>query len=377
MARMPQSSPTRRALPRRLTGALAAWATTVAVVALAGCDSSSSDDLAAKPPDYVDVVPAGTPLSDVEAVDQSKSSLVGPNFGLRIDTVGVTDAVSETDADLLGLDEPFRAADGHQLLLVRMSPDPLSASGRWDESKAKPRAEVVVGGQRTALRRVPAPGSMLVVSAAEDEAARLDVTDRGRTQSINLRTGARAPNAVSSFPSQELSLDYDGSGSVGGYGSSRRLQVAITASAATLEAYVPGLGWAKKGRRWLVLDLSQVSTNGLSQAGATAPLVGFFLDPAESFHLSWDGGGTSAHPDAYLNASAPAASYIVVFDVPESFRTGTLSLRPEGPMYTYTGVSTLASYTDVDTAPGCGGQVVCLDWQRRPPAERIRLHLEE
>jgi hypothetical protein len=364
---------------------LAVAMTALLALTTAGC-SAFGADLPAKPADYVEVLDmdsrrlSSDVMSSGGLVPEDEGVLLGPNFGIFADWAGAVESLSDDDAEALGFAEPFRAANDHELLMLSIADDPRWEGGRWKERDAKLEAalligERVIGERKVELKSVPKPGSLIIASVPKGASAKLSVTDNGRAQSLDLRTGTRAPDAIRWDPAHQLNAKYQGSGRVSGYGKARDLDVDITIESAQLEPYLPGQGWAKPGRAWLLLNLSQVYSTGLD-ADLGEPTIAFFVEPSKTFRLSWQGGTARAAGGRGLNTLNPAARYLAVFEVPASFRGGSLTITPDGPLFTYRGSSALTSFTNLSRVPDCGGPVVCLAWERRPEREVVKVGLE-
>jgi hypothetical protein len=330
--------------------------------------SSACSGQPQKPRSFLEIRPydGSEPSLLVDYASAEESLLFGPHFGLVADWTATFESLSAEDAKRLGFTaspEGFRSADGHEFVVMQLGSTQFE-KGRWSghADHSGLTAHLSIGDRRKDLDNVPGPGTLIVASVPTSAPVKLTVTDEGRNFSLDLRTAEPDPHGYR-IASQTVNESYEESGVVNTPFGSVNLGVDITIAQVSHEPYIPGLGWARKGRRWLRLSLSQASSTGVQGT----PAVGFFLDAKKTFALKV--GGKKVRPRGRLiNTAVPIATapYSVIFDVPESFSSGELAVTPDGPMFTYRGESWLTDYTDIAEPPTCGESVVCLKWQKHP-----------
>ncbi|WP_020579689.1 hypothetical protein [Actinopolymorpha alba] len=321
----------------------------------------------------------------VNYLDPEGAVLFGPHFSLAASWVVTQDSLSADDTRRLGLPDAqqgFRAADGHEFVMTCLGGAVTAEDGRWPrETDPELAASITIDGRTKKLAADPKPGTLILASVPKSGPAMLTITDEGRPLAMDLRTG-RPTGDDYQILTMDVNESYEGTGQVNTPAGMRSLDVDITIDEITLEPYFPGLGWAKEGRGWLRVSVAQLGSDGVVGADSGVPVVGFFVDPGKTFVLDLD--GTKARPRSgrLVNASnvgvasPTSAAYTAIFDVPESFRTGKLTITPDGPMFRYRGESYLSDY-DLAKPPRCGRRevAVCLEWQRPPKPQVVEVAL--
>lgn len=346
----------------------------VLLVLACGCGSAEQP---AKPADFLRIEEfAGRTPDNVRYLPWEDALLLGPHFGRGVEWAVTTDSLSGEDTRRLGLGDSaagFRAADGHEFVVVYLSSDTRYVHGRWGEDDdADLAAEIRIGDRVRKLTALPEPGDLIVASVPRSQPVALTVVDDGVPLSIDLRRGRPVGDAHRTRTTQ-VNESYDGSGQVS-TPAGRALDVHVAVDSVSVEPYVPGLGWAATGRRWLRVGFGQVTSTAV-EPDAGAPYIGFLVDPVASFELT--AGDARIRPTAgrLFNTTRPLDQHAAIFDVPGSFRGGRLTISPDGPMFAYDGSSALTRYTEVTKAPQCGGDVICLGWERRPEPGSVELTL--
>lgn len=130
------------------------------------------------------------------------------------------------------------------------------------------------------------------------------------------------------------------------------ITVIFAPESSSLEPWLPDLGWAKPGRIWLAItDVSY----WVDPVITVAPGGGSFaIRDDRTFTIELPDGRevpALSNGDARTRTQQPTA---LVFDLPATFTTGTLVVRPSGRLI-------VAGKTD--------------HWSKPPPAKRIRLIL--
>jgi hypothetical protein len=172
------------------------------------------------------------------------------------------------------------------------------------------------------------------LSARPEAQVRLRVADAGRTQTLDVRTGTRAADAIPGYyrpTTRELDLDRRLPAGIIVRGVPYPLLLKVTEpililckAYAVLAPWTPQQGWASPGHAWLVLPSPVLDEQSPSQA----PLVRLTVNEPAVFHVRLpDGtlipevGGrrTMASSDGMLDRN-PAD---LVFTVPAGFTSGT------------------------------------------------------
>jgi hypothetical protein len=254
------------------------------------------------------------------------ATVVGPHYAVRLESVAVTDRLSQAQRTALGLpggDGELRPAAGSEFLVVHAA-DRAPAVSLLAIEGAKPTAAVLVGGGTRPLRGgVPAANAVLVVSVPVGGSGVLVITDLNRTQSVDLRSGKPGTDVNPLFyPQWRATAEVSEQDRVNGIDRSIRVTVDL---AVTLRPYLPGRDWAPVGRAWLAVDVTMSVPNE----------VGLRLDLTKSLTLRADGplgipGGTVlvAAPDP--GGTSRVARWSGGFSVPAGLRTVTANFVTVG-----------------------------------------------
>lgn len=323
--------------------------------------------------------------------------LRGPYFELYMNSVQITDRLPPGEGYAWGFGaHAVEPAAGQELVLASFGRDRTGGPWKADRDEARKLIEV---GVRTAAGRRGVPGvyapdlkltnvtaepGVLLACVPRDGRAWLEVTAQGRTQSMDLRTGRHGTDVV---PGYERPLPkgtftgppYDATVRVSAYRVTRRARLAVDFGTAwlTRTPWLPSLGWARKGRAWLITSLDMETwlddpgrsstslSNELQETARTFPLTGR-IRCDRGFTLT--SGGETYRPvldgavDWRYWTVPQAKTAVVVFDVPLGRRSGTLEFRPD---VTLTGRFRVGG-TDTD---------VPVTWESRFPARRLSLTL--
>lgn len=293
------------------------------VLVLAACGRpaavpSGPADLPGKPADYVDVfswsqaAPTGT-----EAI---RGVFKGPHFSYQFGALAVRDTLDETSGALeVG---PARAAGGHQFLVLYRLQGDDSFAQQPDGGAALP-VDVLVGTVRKRLPKTLLPGTGLIVSVPTGGDATLEVTD-DKPYQYSVRKGAGGPPAPSSpadappaGPNAKQVRwsdgDYSGQGSYQGVRTSGPLGVTVAlGNRSELGATLSGVAAAPAQKLWLRLPDAKINTDDAQLK----------VDMARSVTLTLPNGEkVTARPNVVG----------LLFQVPDTFTTGTLTIAPEFP----------------------------------------------
>jgi hypothetical protein len=273
------------------------------------------DDYAAVVADSVSGSLAEIGVPDVRELDPKTAYLQGPHFHFAIEEVAEVTALEPRDRYQLQLAgkplEPLRTRQGTALLLALLH---RPSQPHADAEAATASASVVVAGRARSVGQLARAVDTLIAVAVEPGAdATLVVNDSGRDQSINLRTGARGPDAVAGYhpvPSGNKTLA-DGIEISGGQ---HRFQLTGSVSARKYP-YVAGRGWAAPGRVWLSVDV---------ETGTIAARYTCDLDAARSFTVRGTVGAVSVPATTIVATSVadsggtPTRRATVVMDVADA-----------------------------------------------------------
>ena len=213
-------------------------------------------------PGVVDAAPGRTPL------ERSAAQLTGPHFSFSLAAVAsVTGALPAGVASGLRLATGTTVPDGQQRVLAEIT-GPAAGAAR-SGGTGEVAIAVAYGSQTRAVRggAVALTNGTLAVVVPAGARPVLKVTDEGRTQSLDLLTGRRGADAIAGYyPLRRGEYEQSSSTTTGLrlYGAAvaalttneRLAAVQLNDLPATLQPWVPGRGWAKAGRAWLVLETS-------------------------------------------------------------------------------------------------------------------------
>jgi hypothetical protein len=278
-------------------------------------------------------------IPDAQRLPES-SVLGGPHFALWASEVAT---MARLDAEWLrGVrighdgDGPLLAGDGRELLLVRLSDIPAlkgwQPAGTWHEVDAK----VIVDGRARHLGNLTAGDAVLITAVPIHAPVTLMVTDEGKTQSIDLRTGRPGSGAVSAYtrPPSRGSIKYDvpvvpRPEYVGGF----NVKVDVSATLRPFDGRRNGV-WARSGRMWMDVSL-KVTFWGNGTLGGE-------LDVARSLLLHSGATALKVPPGTAPLTLEPASvtdftvEHRFDVDVPDDLRVITISFKPTGK-FTYDG----------------------------------------
>jgi hypothetical protein len=344
---------------RRFIGVLAA-----ALVLAAGCTTAPTPPT--RPADYLkDFCGFAAPSATVSG--RGPFRLTGPHFDL-----------SFTGSQVLTYDdELYRPAPGHEFLCVSGWTGELGIGSYKMENDDKVSARIVIDGALRPLKDLPTGGLMLSVPTGHPVA--LQVTDDGRTQSLDLRTGERGQDAIAGYyrphDLQVSAADYDATARVTYHGTQLdvRAQLNLSGLGGSVEPWLPSRGWAPAGTAWLVLTGLRVSsgTSLIAKKVTAANVWGLFasywLDQRRSFTVTPAGG----HPIGPEEIDPPGIhAYDMIgldltpeFSVSDTFAGADLLFHPTGQIYPRQG-----------NWPA-GGPGVPVTWSQPLPSRTVKLQL--
>lgn len=278
-----------------------------------------------------------SPGDQVRRIGRAAGAFAGPHFSWQFGLVQVTRTTPESGfAGKLA-----QAAQGHEFIAVYAEPGAL-AQFRTEPGDQVTAAVVADGTARPLPAGVLAHSEGLLVSVPRGGTATLRVTDEGHTQSYDLRTGTRGPGAIAGYyRPQNVTFPPSGAGYTGtgtcpdipyilgaSLPCSVRIQLVIITDSASLQPWLPGLGWARRGHTWLLI--SDVTYLPDAAPITIAPGGGSFtLQVRKSFAVRLASGiAIAARPER--GAFTATQPLLLAFSVPDSFTRGTLLIHPDG-----------------------------------------------
>ncbi|WP_130346375.1 hypothetical protein [Herbihabitans rhizosphaerae] len=291
---------------------------------------------------------------DTMSVEDGGGFLAGPYFSLKVAWVATGPAITDHPMNRHVYEEPRRAAPGQELLVFQV--DPSVRGGDWvlRDDQPAPVAELVVAGVAVKLEKSPLrsrggsytpslDGAVAVASVPTGAPVSIRVTDTGRAQTLDLRTGRRAADAIGGYyrkTSQKVDWqreDVPIGFSVPAEGRSYRSTLDIgfkslapsrvmSDAIALLAPYSAKNGWAAPGRAWLKLPRPTVS------GGPLSPSLTLRTSDQAAFRLRLpDGSELAALPGSHevglFLADVAEPGPDLTFDVPADFRTGAYVIR--------------------------------------------------
>jgi hypothetical protein len=319
----------------------------VACGALAGCGGSERAGSAAgvkalqASADYVAVTLGGfDSFGPSTKLDPAQASLVGPHSAVAFSGVVTTPSISGYQVAALGLIDPqakqgLRPADGHEFLILRT----VRAEVPWMGVGSEPPTTAMTlrtGGESRPLNKQFGGDHTLTLSVRSGQEATLVLTDEGRVQTLDLRTGRRGGDPIPLYYPLRVA-DVKGSfGSwarvsgvtVDGMAQGNLIAVGGTSGRATLHPFRSKLGWARPGRAWLEVGIGRW-TDMLTKAVITVDVAASFtLTTPDGTRISPVPGTGDIRIESVISADTPTS--IVMFDVPDSFRSGAVGFAPRG-----------------------------------------------
>jgi hypothetical protein len=197
-----------------------------------------------------DLAAAG--ISNGHPFDATATWLRGPHFSIALAESAGVSWVTDQAAAKFGMagNRGIRPGNGRELLVARFGKAPLPVPYGTGGS---PVAEVVVGGERRGLTGDINARKVIAVSVPVGASASLSVTDEGRTQSVDLRTGA-VSGRIDGY-AEDLRGDISGLGGWINAPGVGKTPVMLSLEL-KLAPFAPGRGWAAAARAWLTYTAS-------------------------------------------------------------------------------------------------------------------------
>jgi hypothetical protein len=263
--------------------------------------------------------PAGGPLEQAKKIlDPAQAQIIGPTYTARFDWTATVTSIGREDFTDLGLARPMVAPAGHEIFVAHLpeqQPETLNIPTIFKRGTGA----VLVDGKARPLGGDPPYGKQtLMVVTPVGASIQFAVTDQGRTQTLDLRTGRRGPDAIGLFyqPYGQHDVElksgrpFSSSGDLSADGDLR------------LVPWTPKNGWAPDGRVWFIFVTSLIQITGYDRDST--------MDSRRSFSVV-SGGKTYFAQAAALplfTAGTTGWGTIIAFAVPPTLRTGTLRMTP-------------------------------------------------
>jgi hypothetical protein len=291
------------------------------------------------------------------------ATLVGPHVGLRFARIGTLSEVtqaqrtmlqmddrSDPDHPLAGLDglgtRPLHARSGHEFVLIDVVDGPvpgLTATGLGTQLGDASAALVIAGQTRpVGISAAVGTGELALAVIPAGAPVSIAVTDSGRTQTLDLRTGKRAGDAIAGYyPLLSGGRLFEELIHINGVDKSGDWTLLGTGLDVRLQPYIDGKGWAAPGRAWLTIDfdvsLLEVDTS-------------ITVDVSKSLTLHGPGGSVLRLPAGTRitakegSNTLPFGTGALAIDVPASLRRLTATYTTNATI-TKVGSSTPLSWT--------------------------------
>lgn len=275
------------------------------------------------------------------ALDQQVSDAVVamPHVAFQLTSLEVTDTIEDSYATAYGLGEKtFAPAPGEEFVLARFD----RATTSYSEG-GEPVVTLTAGGVEHDLTADLAPmteeRALLLVSVPEGSAVQLEVTDAGRSTTVDLRTGELGGDAVDATRTHVLSgawAELSGSESTSAtlravdplmepvLGGEVDFTVGLEGATGSRHAWIDGPGWAPDGQAYLQIE--GITTN--KDIGICSPQWAL---PAGSVTLTPEG-GEPVEPLAIDNVGGAEMIQMegeMFFHVPVDMTSAVLTLSPE------------------------------------------------
>jgi len=335
-------------------GAVAA----LSAVCLAISSCSLLEAPPAPPPKVESIPPVQTDYSTVTGnehakrlggryfTDADRGLLVGPHFLIRQQSIGTVTEIGQKTANLLGLDEPIRAPEGHEFVVADFSKyvgydHDVPAKGRQPGSLPGSKYEqtILVGESKRRLYANLAEGKLLIVTAPLKSRVLLRMTDSGRTQYLDLRTGLRRKDAVSGYypgrdfgPTRPEDATRKAWRRTGLTSANVSVAATIRDARAELSPFRPDGTWERSGKyAWLYVTV-QVT------AACEHAKCSMVLSPGKHIRVRTKSGatpkavGSSFRTVDLLKVGSTKGTATYAYRVPRSTRSATAIVSPSGPV---------------------------------------------
>jgi hypothetical protein len=299
-------------------------------------------------------------IFDEVSLVEDEGRLVGPQFTLKIDKIVIADS-----HESFGSRRTFEASSGYELVVAQLADPRELAEYRPDFILESIDAVVEVdGGSRRLHRDISRGAGIIVVSVPVGSDPHLVIRHDGRRQVISLRTGTHheviEPFYDRTFWGQELNFRYSGFGRVVMGGIEFSGTATFDIYSLRLEYWHESIGYPSRGA-WLILRSAPTNCNAPTRIGTGEgdlpldPLTP--MEPSDVFVLVDDGDNEYPANPSIGTILPDTPTGAVWFDVPSTFRSGTIHMRPSLSVSVMLNPSTWTEplpddSVDVDLEPG-------------------------
>ncbi|GAB3852867.1 hypothetical protein ACFPIJ_26120 [Dactylosporangium cerinum] len=319
-----------RLMHARRVGAAVVAAITMVMVG-AGCGDTKGKEVVYR--DVAKVLDHSN--TKLPAAGDPAPSLAGPHFEIRlagrqIGTRSREFAFFMGDHAATGV-----AAEGFELALIRLGSSGIGTNPGQVICRVSAGATVL---------QVPTPSgsgfdTLFAMVVPVGAPLTLTVTDEGRAQSLDLRTGALGPDAAVEFQqstAQPLSGSTTVTGTVTAFGQSRPYTIVLTPITVSRIIYDPAMHWAPAGRAWLRISM-RFTSNSLYVDGQRIRMPFYLLQsldlPTALVFTLPDGTRVPAMAGTYEQDPVFAPKEPLLhgsFEVPAGTRVGTVTVALGG-----------------------------------------------
>jgi hypothetical protein len=241
--------------------------------------------------------------------------LLGPQTAAKVAAVGATPVYGHGP-------DARSAAPGEQFLIIQFGPAPaftnIVVSADADPGQLSrrylttPTAAILVGTARYPLPNINFASvnhdSTLLVSAPTNVPVYYELTDQGRTQRIDVRTGGRVPAAEFGplYRSRNYAvIDRRLTASLTPLDGGDPVRFHLRLTGAALVPYDPDRGYAPAGLVWLAITIGEADTDGTAIGVPKFAVDAFTVTPAGAHPVNAVQHTLVAFPDRLLAAVPP------------------------------------------------------------------------
>jgi hypothetical protein len=265
------------------------------------------------------------------------AAIGGPDYAVRLSEVGAADRLEPAVVTQLGMMRsatgvprdatgPVPAGAGKEFVFARL----VAVPGMQTQPSAVVEARLRVGDKARPVEGSVSPGGVLVALVPVGAPVTLVVSDAGKDQSVDLRTGAVGPGSVAAYlrrrPYGETA--YKVAGQISGEPSQTTVEITVSAALEPYDHRQQG-AWAPAGKTWLRLWVEARLT-------AVGGLDGT-VDLRQSLQLSAGGKAITVEAAQAEVTAEPAGRYTIKAEVRMEVAEGsvqslTFSFTPKGAL---------------------------------------------